>query len=45
NLGYNKGDFPITEELAEQGLSLPMYAELTDEQINLVSDTIHNFFK
>lgn len=45
HLGYNKGDFPVTEELAEQGLSLPMYAELTDEQIKLVSDTIHKFFE
>jgi dTDP-4-amino-4,6-dideoxygalactose transaminase len=44
-LGYNKGDFPVTEELAEQGLSLPMYAELTDEQLKLVSDAIHNFFE
>ena len=44
-LGYKKGDFPVTEELAEQGLSLPMYAEITDDQLNLVSDTIHNFFK
>ena len=44
-LGYKKGDFPVTEELAEQGLSLPMFAELTDDQLNMVSDTIHNFFK
>ncbi len=45
DLGYNKGDFPVTEELAEQGLSLPMYPELTDEQIQYVSDKIHEFFK
>ncbi|PID60877.1 MAG: erythromycin biosynthesis sensory transduction protein eryC1 [Ignavibacteriae bacterium] len=45
HLGYKKGDFPVTEELAEQGLSLPMYAELTDEQIKLVSETIHKFFQ
>ncbi len=45
DLGYKYGDFPVTEELAEQGLSLPMYAELTDEQIKYVSDTIHKFFE
>jgi len=45
DLGYKKGDFPVSEELAEQGLSLPMYPELTDEQLNYVSETIHNFFK
>jgi len=44
HLGYKKGDFPITEELAEQGLSLPMYAELTDEQIEYVCNNIKSFF-
>ncbi len=44
NLGYKKGDFPVTEELAEQGLSLPMFPELSDEQIQYVSDKIHEFF-
>lgn len=43
NLGYKKGDFPVTEELAEQGLSLPMFAELTDEQIEYVCTEIKNF--
>lgn len=43
-LGYKKGDFPITEKLAETGLSLPMYPELTDEQINYVLDNIRKFF-
>ena len=45
HLGYKKGDFPISEELAEQGLSLPMYPELTDAQINLVSVAVHKFFE
>lgn len=45
HLGYNTGDFPVSEELAEQGLSLPMYAELTDEQINYVSEVVHKFFQ
>ncbi len=39
-LGYKKGDFPITEALAEKILSLPMYAELTDEQIAAVADEL-----
>lgn len=45
HLGYKKGDFPVSEELAERGLSLPMYSELTDEQIEYVSEQIHNYFK
>ena len=44
DLGYKKGDFPASEELAEQGISVPMYPELTDEQIKFVSDKIHDFF-
>ena len=43
-LGYKKGDFPNTESLAEQGLSLPMFAELTSEQIKYICDKIHSYF-
>src|SRR5207302_6791163 len=32
-LGYRKGDLPITERFADEVLSIPMYPELTDEQI------------
>jgi dTDP-4-amino-4,6-dideoxygalactose transaminase len=45
DLGYKKGDFPVTENLAETGLSLPMYPELSDEQIKYVSDKIKLFFR
>lgn len=44
DLGYKKGDFPITEQLAESGLSLPMFPELTDEQISYVTDKIKEYF-
>ena len=44
NLGYSSGDFPVTEELAETGLSLPMFPELNDEQINYICDTIREFY-
>ena len=45
DLGYKKGDFPVTEQLAEQGLSLPIFPEITDEQIEYVADSIKEFFK
>ena len=45
HLGYKRGDFPVTEELAESGLSLPMYAELTNEQIQHVANSINKFFE
>jgi len=38
NLGYKRGDFPITEALAGRFLSLPMYAELRAEQVSRVVD-------
>jgi dTDP-4-amino-4,6-dideoxygalactose transaminase len=43
-LGHKKGDFPITEEFADQILSLPMYAELTPGMIEYVTQAIlqHN---
>lgn len=43
-LGYVKGQFPVTEQVASHGLSLPMFAELTDEQIDYVVDSIKEFF-
>jgi len=43
-LGYaGKGSLPTAEQLAEEILSLPMYAELTDEQIEYMIDAILNF--
>jgi dTDP-4-amino-4,6-dideoxygalactose transaminase len=42
-LGYKKGEFPVTEQLAESGLSLPMYPELTDDHIKYVSNKIKEF--
>jgi dTDP-4-amino-4,6-dideoxygalactose transaminase len=45
NLGYKYGDFPVTEKLADTGLSLPMFPELNDEQMNYVTDKIKEFFR
>ena len=36
NLGYTKSAFPIAESLADEFLSLPMFPELTEEQIEYV---------
>jgi dTDP-4-amino-4,6-dideoxygalactose transaminase len=40
NLGYTKGAFPISENLANQFLSLPMFPELTKEQVEYVADCV-----
>jgi dTDP-4-amino-4,6-dideoxygalactose transaminase len=42
-LGHRRGDFPVAEQLAEEILSLPMYPELTQEQIELVTRTVREF--
>ncbi len=43
-LGYAKGDLPVTEQTVSQILSLPMYAELTDDEIIYIAQAINDFF-
>jgi dTDP-4-amino-4,6-dideoxygalactose transaminase len=43
-LGYKKGDFPVTEGCMDEILSLPMFAELTEEQIKYTADCIKEFY-
>lgn len=45
DLGYKLGDFPVTEAQSAQLLSLPMFAELTSEQIEWVAVSIQDFEK
>lgn len=42
-LGYTEGSLPVTEMVAGQILSLPMYAELTEEQIDVVAEKVSQF--
>ena len=44
-LGGKKGDFPVSEELAEKVLSIPIYSELTTEQLDYVVQTIKQYYK
>jgi dTDP-4-amino-4,6-dideoxygalactose transaminase len=39
-LGYKKDSFPIAERCAGEFVSLPMFPELTEEQIKYISDAI-----
>jgi len=44
-LGYGTGDLPVTEECSRQILSLPLYPEMAESEIEEVSSQIENFFK
>ncbi|HUU28410.1 MAG TPA: DegT/DnrJ/EryC1/StrS family aminotransferase [archaeon] len=40
DLGYGRGDFPVAEEAAGKILSLPLCADITEDEVRLVCDTI-----
>jgi dTDP-4-amino-4,6-dideoxygalactose transaminase len=44
-LGYRRGDFPVSETFADEILSLPMYPELREEQIRHIVEVIQSFFE
>lgn len=45
DLGYRKGQLPIAERLAEKALSLPIYGELTEAQIERVASAVRDFYR
>ena len=44
-LRHRPADFPVAHQCQDEILSLPMYPELTDEQISYVADSIKEFCK
>jgi dTDP-4-amino-4,6-dideoxygalactose transaminase len=40
---YNESDFPVTNQLVKEVISLPMHTELDDEQIAYITQTIIDF--
>lgn len=43
--GYALGDFPVSEQIANEVLSLPMHTELDEEQITFIADAIKSFMQ
>ena len=41
---YKEEDFPVTNQLVQEVISLPMHTELDDEQIKFITDTVLEFF-
>lgn len=45
NLGYKKGDLPISEKVSKEIISIPIFAEVTDDQVEYMLNTVVSFFK
>ncbi len=43
HLGYKNGDFPIAEWQAKSCCSLPMFAEMTDEEVDYVIEKVNKY--
>jgi dTDP-4-amino-4,6-dideoxygalactose transaminase len=44
NLGYSAGSMPVAEKTCKRILSLPIFPELSDAQIEYVIKSVHDFF-
>ena len=45
HLGYRKQDFPVTEKACQEVLSLPMFPQLTEEEVMYVCECIQKFYR
>ena len=44
-LGCKRGDFPVAEKLCETVLALPMFPELTEDEVDYVCEAVKAFYK
>ncbi len=43
-LKYKKGDFPVTEKIADEILSIPVHEMLTDKEVEYIAEKIKEFY-
>jgi dTDP-4-amino-4,6-dideoxygalactose transaminase len=43
-LGWRSGDFPVAEAIAAEGLSLPLFPGITEEQLGVVASALAEYF-
>jgi len=43
DLGYNRGDLPVSEKLADTVISIPVFPELSDYEVNRVIEALNKF--
>lgn len=44
-LGYKEGDFPVAEKLSKEVIALPIYPEITEDEVDCVANTIKAFYR
>lgn len=44
NLDYSEGDFPVTEKICTEVISLPMHTELNEQQLKFIAKSVNEFF-
>lgn len=44
-LGYKEGDFPVAERVSKEILALPIYPEITEEEVDFVCKMIKDFYR
>ena len=42
---YGKGSFPVAEMLSEEVLSLPIHTEMTQDELNYITDAVKSIMK
>lgn len=45
HLGYQNGSLPVTEQMCAEGLALPVYPDMKEDQLVYVAEKVREFYK